>query len=513
MPNDTTSNHTTATPGEKLISVVGLRHYLKDGEEGLPAFFASHPVGSELILQRQGAGSKYPDAIAAIDPEGLASIGTISTDDLHVANCYVPADDDDAIRFARIVAHQEKALTIAIPDLTTADTKPQLHTLEVTLGEPVIEFTANEKYLQRMASLLLRTQTEAQAIGHKHYYQDFVNQCHLSHATELRQDRRNIAERLLRMNDRTMRDLGTRLLSKHHDLKRRDDLWQNCRDHYRQVCYEADLQTYTPEAQHMLDEYEAQLRYRNHDRPLDQKHWLSESQRLRYVIDSNLGGKFASQRGDWPELGLTIHYADFDRRSLYVLYSRMLQLDYAESHITAATLTDAAITEAERSQQAGRQHPSAEVNTDRPDPTTQLIGEVAAILTYFIDHCPAKAENTARGERFTVEVVLRRDVLNDWLKALELELRPEVEAYAQGALKKQTHTLRRAASYELIGWVVRHTDCFGLLQRTDIARIMSKMPGCSSTLLSIESYIGKSRTTCLMPSSLTEKLAAWFGNR
>lgn len=512
MPNDTTSNHTTTT-GEKLISVVGLRHYIKGGEAGLPAFFASHPIGSELILQRQGHGSKYPGAIAAIDPEGMACIGTISTDDLHVANCYIPADNYEAIRFARITAHEEKALTIAIPDLTTPDTKPQLRKLESTLGEPTIEYTANELFLQRTASLLLSVTTEARARSYRRYYEDFVSQCHLSHATELRQERRDIAEQLLAMEDRTMHALGEQLRQKHHDLKRRDDLWQNCRDHYMQVCYEADGQTYTPEARRMLDEYEAQLRYRNQDRPLDQRHWLSESQRLRHVIDTNLDGKFASQRGDWSQLGLTIHYADFDRLSLYLLYSRMLQLDFAESHIDRKALTDAAVTDAVRAQKSAiKAQQEASTDAAPSDPTTQLISEVIEILTYFMQRCPAKAVKTINGESYTVDVVLRRDVLNEWLKDLALNLRPELEVYAQDSLAKQTHRLRKAASYVLIGWVVRNTKCFGELPHTQMASILHAQPGCSSACKSIESYITKSRPACPIPRVLSDKLASWFAN-
>lgn len=493
MPTQISTPDSQERPDELCVTVAGIRHNIPRAnpeeiatDEEIDAFMATIPTGTVVWLKKNSPNSNFAGAIEVLHKLGnerLQKVGSIATEDRYLADCLFGPDETGVMKPARVVGHSATAFVVAIPNETTPETRPRLRHLDFIYGEAMIQYTREEETLEALGNSLVKVTNERFAPIYKDQYREYISLCDYSMAGEDVYQTSRISAYLLSCSDPELQALGHELAEKAHDMKRAEDNLLIARRHFDCVMQNRH---------DMLKEYSRTLQYRNNDRPLSPAQWHEESLRLRALLQNSLYN-FSATYDDWAALAKSIRYSKFDRESLYRLYSRMAQLEYAlqmSRDYQPVALLPAVVPEPE----------VCKTTTPTPsqptsDPTSELLEALHAILTHFIEHCPTTSMRNERGRLIPARVWLDSTTLQDWLSALSLELHEPLRSFAQDHITKGTGRIKAATPYLILGWLVRHTPCFDGMQRKEMAHIMAQREGCPCQASSIETYLVKRSKT------------------
>lgn len=145
------------------LTVVGIRNYCPQGEEGLPALFERLPVGTTLYLKINPTGSKYPGSVSVLDGLGTM-IGNISKTDRRFIELAIPKD---GMLPCKVTGHSMEHLCMYIEAENNVGFKePYIRKTAAEPGEQIFGITKDDEQLLNLTQLLL-TQLKAQNADNK----------------------------------------------------------------------------------------------------------------------------------------------------------------------------------------------------------------------------------------------------------------------------------------------------------------------------------------------------------
>ena len=311
--------------------IVGIRHYLPNGEADFPELFSRLPIGATVYLRIQPAGDDFPGSISVWDDE-CNQIGSVSKTYRRYIELDVPKDGMLPVKVSGHSAEEKCMYFEAVNKNGYAE--PYITREKCEEGEIPFPLAEEDKRLQTLTAFMLTILEELKDKDKGAVPEHFLSTankyaqiCCLSLDGNSSFCRKDIKSEMEQLEDKFPQLVPFRNKIHYYDkdLGRKDVRTKVYRSQYeriKQTAMKKDNDGLSP-----LDRYIEKLKFKNGDQ-LTSEIISNEIVHLSDLLSKELGGKYSECISCDEKFATSLYSLNYDWEAICLLFTRQIKLDY-----------------------------------------------------------------------------------------------------------------------------------------------------------------------------------------
>ena len=324
-----------------VLTVVGIRNYLPNGEADYPQLFKRLPIGTTVYLRKQSEGEKYPGCVYVYDEEARI-IGSITKTERRFIELEIPKD---LMLQAKIIGHSAADNCLYIEaENTKGFSVPYIRQIELTGSETAIPLTTLDNKIKLFTSSMktmidsLKKDGDASNVDSLlRIAEKYQTCCCQSLDGDTSFSRGGICQelRILLNQYPALKDVYSVIYEQHKDLSTKEEQTNVFRKQYGRIYERAMLKE--EHGSSFLEDYIEKLTFLNGGQ-LTTEIVQNEILSLSSLLAKELYNKYSKSIKDEEYFAHNLYTLNYSLNGIYILFTRRIKLEYLQSLL--ANLSD-----------------------------------------------------------------------------------------------------------------------------------------------------------------------------
>ena len=324
-----------------VLTVVGIRNYLPNGEADYPQLFKRLPIGTTVYLRKQSEGEKYPGCVYVYDEEARI-IGSITKTERRFIELEIPKD---LMLQAKIIGHSAADNCLYIEaENTKGFSVPYIRQIELTGSETAIPLTTLDNKIKLFTSSMktmidsLKKDGDASNVDSLlRIAEKYQTCCCQSLDGDTSFDRGEICQelRILLNQYPALKDVYSVIYEQHKDLSTKEEQTNVFRKQYGRIYERAMLKE--EHGSSFLEDYIEKLTFLNGGQ-LTTEIVQNEILSLSSLLAKELCNNYVMFIKTEESFAHVLYSLNYSLNGIYILFTRRIKLEYLQSLL--ANLSD-----------------------------------------------------------------------------------------------------------------------------------------------------------------------------
>lgn len=324
-----------------VLTVVGIRNYLPNGEADYPQLFKRLPIGTTVYLRKQSEGEKYPGCVYVYDEEARI-IGSITKTERRFIELEIPKD---LMLQAKIIGHSAADNCLYIEaENTKGFSVPYIRQIELTGSETAIPLTTLDNKIKLFTSSMktmidsLKKDGDASNVDSLlRIAEKYQTCCCQSLDGDTSFSRGEICQelRILLNQYPALKDVYSAIYEQHKDLSTKEEQTNVFRKQYGRIYERAMLKE--EHGSSFLEDYIEKLTFLNGGQ-LTTEIVQNEILSLSSLLAKELCNNYVMFIKTEESFAHVLYSLNYSLNGIYILFTRRIKLEYLQSLL--ANLSD-----------------------------------------------------------------------------------------------------------------------------------------------------------------------------
>lgn len=324
-----------------VLTVVGIRNYLPNGEADYPQLFKRLPIGTTVYLRKQSEGEKYPGCVYVYDEEARI-IGSITKTERRFIELEIPKD---LMLQAKIIGHSAADNCLYIEaENTKGFSVPYIRQIELTGSETAIPLTTLDNKIKLFTSSMktmidsLKKDGDASNVDSLlRIAEKYQTCCCQSLDGDTSFSRGEICQelRILLNQYPALKDVYSVIYEQHKDLSTKEEQTNVFRKQYGRIYERAMLKEENGSS--FLEDYIEKLTFLNGGQ-LTTEIVQNEILSLSSLLAKELCNNYVMFIKTEESFAHVLYSLNYSLNGIYILFTRRIKLEYLQSLL--ANLSD-----------------------------------------------------------------------------------------------------------------------------------------------------------------------------
>lgn len=324
-----------------VLTVVGIRNYLPNGEADYPQLFKRLPIGTTVYLRKQSEGEKYPGCVYVYDEEARI-IGSITKTERRFIELEIPKD---LMLQAKIIGHSAADNCLYIEaENTKGFSVPYIRQIELTGSETAIPLTTLDNKIKLFTSSMktmidsLKKDGDASNVDSLlRIAEKYQTCCCQSLDGDTSFSRGEICQelRILLNQYPALKDVYSVIYEQHKDLSTKEEQTNVFRKQYGRIYERAMLKE--EHGSSFLEDYIEKLTFLNGGQ-LTTEIVQNEILCLSSLLAKELCNNYVMFIKTEESFAHVLYSLNYSLNGIYILFTRRIKLEYLQSLL--ANLSD-----------------------------------------------------------------------------------------------------------------------------------------------------------------------------
>ena len=324
-----------------VLTVVGIRNYLPNGEADYPQLFKRLPIGTTVYLRKQSEGEKYPGCVYVYDEEARI-IGSLTKTERHFIELEIPKD---LMLQAKIIGHSAADNCLYIEaENTKGFSVPYIRQIELTGSETAIPLTTLDNKIKLFTSSMktmidsLKKDGDASNVDSLlRIAEKYQTCCCQSLDGDTSFSRGEICQelRILLNQYPALKDVYSVIYEQHKDLSTKEEQTNVFRKQYGRIYERAMLKE--EHGSSFLEDYIEKLTFLNGGQ-LTTEIVQNEILSLSSLLAKELCNNYVMFIKTEESFAHVLYSLNYSLNGIYILFTRRIKLEYLQSLL--ANLSD-----------------------------------------------------------------------------------------------------------------------------------------------------------------------------
>ena len=324
-----------------VLTVVGIRNYLPNGEADYPQLFKRLPIGTTVYLRKQSEGEKYPGCVYVYDEEARI-IGSITKTERRFIELEIPKD---LMLQAKIIGHSAAHNCLYIEaENTKGFSVPYIRQIELTGSETAIPLTTLDNKIKLFTSSMktmidsLKKDGDASNVDSLlRIAEKYQACCCQSLDGDTSFSRGEICQelRILLNQYPALKDVYSVIYEQHKDLSTKEEQTNVFRKQYGRIYERAMLKE--EHGSSFLEDYIEKLTFLNGGQ-LTTEIVQNEILSLSSLLAKELCNNYVMFIKTEESFAHVLYSLNYSLNGIYILFTRRIKLEYLQSLL--ANLSD-----------------------------------------------------------------------------------------------------------------------------------------------------------------------------
>lgn len=324
-----------------VLTVVGIRNYLPNGEADYPQLFKRLPIGTTVYLRKQSEGEKYPGCVYVYDEEARI-IGSITKTERRFIELEIPKD---LMLQAKIIGHSAADNCLYIEaENTKGFSVPYIRQIELTGSETAIPLTTLDNKIKLFTSSMktmidsLKKDGDASNVDSLlRIAEKYQTCCCQSLDGDTSFSRGEICQelRILLNQYPALKDVYSVIYEQHKDLSTKEEQTNVFRKQYGRIYERAMLKE--EHGSSFLEDYIEKLTFLNGGQ-LTTEIVQNEILSLSSLLAKELCNNYVMFIMTEESFAHVLYSLNYSLNGIYILFTRRIKLEYLQSLL--ANLSD-----------------------------------------------------------------------------------------------------------------------------------------------------------------------------
>ena len=324
-----------------VLTVVGIRNYLPNGEADYPQLFKRLPIGTTVYLRKQSEGEKYPGCVYVYDEEARI-IGSITKPERRFIALEIPKD---LMLQAKIIGHSAADNCLYIEaENTKGFSVPYIRQIELTGSETAIPLTTLDNKIKLFTSSMktmidsLKKDGDASNVDSLlRIAEKYQTCCCQSLDGDTSFSRGEICQelRILLNQYPALKDVYSVIYEQHKDLSTKEEQTNVFRKQYGRIYERAMLKE--EHGSSFLEDYIEKLTFLNGGQ-LTTEIVQNEILSLSSLLAKELCNNYVMFIKTEESFAHVLYSLNYSLNGIYILFTRRIKLEYLQSLL--ANLSD-----------------------------------------------------------------------------------------------------------------------------------------------------------------------------
>lgn len=324
-----------------VLTVVGIRNYLPNGEADYPQLFKRLPIGTTVYLRKQSEGEKYPGCVYVYDEEARI-IGSITKTERRFIELEIPKD---LMLQAKIIGHSAADNCLYIEaENTKGFSVPYIRQIELTGSETAIPLTTLDNKIKLFTSSMktmidsLKKDGDASNVDSLlRIAEKYQTCCCQSLDGDTSFSRGEICQelRILLNQYPALKDVYSVIYEQHKDLSTKEEQTNVFRKQYGRIYERAMLKE--EHGSSFLEDYIEKLTFLNGGQ-LTTEIVQNEILSLSSLLAKELCNNYVMFIKTEESFAHVLYSLNYSLNGIYMLFTRRIKLEYLQSLL--ANLSD-----------------------------------------------------------------------------------------------------------------------------------------------------------------------------
>ena len=324
-----------------VLTVVGIRNYLPNGEADYPQLFKRLPIGTTVYLRKQSQGEKYPGCVYVYDEEARI-IGSITKTERRFIELEIPKD---LMLQAKIIGHSAADNCLYIEaENTKGFSVPYIRQIELTGSETAIPLTTLDNKIKLFTSSMktmidsLKKDGDASNVDSLlRIAEKYQTCCCQSLDGDTSFSRGEICQelRILLNQYPALKDVYSVIYEQHKDLSTKEEQTNVFRKQYGRIYERAMLKE--EHGSSFLEDYIEKLTFLNGGQ-LTTEIVQNEILSLSSLLAKELCNNYVMFIKTEESFAHVLYSLNYSLNGIYILFTRRIKLEYLQSLL--ANLSD-----------------------------------------------------------------------------------------------------------------------------------------------------------------------------
>lgn len=324
-----------------VLTVVGIRNYLPNGEADYPQLFKRLPIGTTVYLRKQSEGEKYSGCVYVYDEEARI-IGSITKTERRFIELEIPKD---LMLQAKIIGHSAADNCLYIEaENTKGFSVPYIRQIELTGSETAIPLTTLDNKIKLFTSSMktmidsLKKDGDASNVDSLlRIAEKYQTCCCQSLDGDTSFSRGEICQelRILLNQYPALKDVYSVIYEQHKDLSTKEEQTNVFRKQYGRIYERAMLKE--EHGSSFLEDYIEKLTFLNGGQ-LTTEIVQNEILSLSSLLAKELCNNYVMFIKTEESFAHVLYSLNYSLNGIYILFTRRIKLEYLQSLL--ANLSD-----------------------------------------------------------------------------------------------------------------------------------------------------------------------------
>lgn len=324
-----------------VLTVVGIRNYLPNGEADYPQLFKRLPIGTTVYLRKQSEGEQYPGCVYVYDEEARI-IGSITKTERRFIELEIPKD---LMLQAKIIGHSAADNCLYIEaENTKGFSVPYIRQIELTGSETAIPLTTLDNKIKLFTSSMktmidsLKKDGDASNVDSLlRIAEKYQTCCCQSLDGDTSFSRGEICQelRILLNQYPALKDVYSVIYEQHKDLSTKEEQTNVFRKQYGRIYERAMLKE--EHGSSFLEDYIEKLTFLNGGQ-LTTEIVQNEILSLSSLLAKELCNNYVMFIKTEESFAHVLYSLNYSLNGIYILFTRRIKLEYLQSLL--ANLSD-----------------------------------------------------------------------------------------------------------------------------------------------------------------------------
>ena len=324
-----------------VLTVVGIRNYLPNGEADYPQLFKRLPIGTTVYLRKQSEGEKYPGCVYVYDEEARI-IGSITKTERRFIELEIPKD---LMLQTKIIGHSAADNCLYIEaENTKGFSVPYIRQIELTGSETAIPLTTLDNKIKLFTSSMktmidsLKKDGDASNVDSLlRIAEKYQACCCQSLDGDTSFSRGEICQelRILLNQYPALKDVYSVIYEQHKDLSTKEEQTNVFRKQYGRIYERAMLKE--EHGSSFLEDYIEKLTFLNGGQ-LTTEIVQNEILSLSSLLAKELCNNYVMFIKTEESFAHVLYSLNYSLNGIYILFTRRIKLEYLQSLL--ANLSD-----------------------------------------------------------------------------------------------------------------------------------------------------------------------------
>lgn len=324
-----------------VLTVVGIRNYLPNGEADYPQLFKRLPIGTTVYLRKQSEGEQYPGCVYVYDEEARI-IGSITKTERRFIELEIPKD---LMLQAKIIGHSAADNCLYIEaENTKGFSVPYIRQIELTGSETAIPLTTLDNKIKIFTSSMktmidsLKKDGDASNVDSLlRIAEKYQTCCCQSLDGDTSFSRGEICQelRILLNQYPALKDVYSVIYEQHKDLSTKEEQTNVFRKQYGRIYERAMLKE--EHGSSFLEDYIEKLTFLNGGQ-LTTEIVQNEILSLSSLLAKELCNNYVMFIKTEESFAHVLYSLNYSLNGIYILFTRRIKLEYLQSLL--ANLSD-----------------------------------------------------------------------------------------------------------------------------------------------------------------------------